>query len=474
MHLFERRIFFSVLGVILSFIPIIFATFFALHKIIEEQKNLMTVNATQVFEAEKLLYINSTLMSIMPAYVLSGDPTLLTSFDHQFQSFNSVRTELSASEAGPEFQEILQKIQSLSEQIKDLTGPGITLRKNGAPISQVNDYFVQNTKPLSNELQELLKQLSTMESQELSTAEHHFLQTVDWVVGFLLLFLCMTLALVFFIGRLVVKTLNQKKAYDESQITLLKREQELSQARKDAVEVVAHDLKNPIGTVKMSIEMMLDEITTAESALDLRTGLEIAYRSVESMERLTKDLLDHAKIEAGHLVLEKKDCDLTQLVKDLVLRFTPLAKNKNILLLSEIDENAFMVHCDYGRIEQVLLNLLGNALKFTPEKGQIKITLSNKESDVFIAVEDTGPGIEKDQLEKIFSRFWQAKETAKLGNGLGLFIAKSIVEAHGGQIWAESVKGQGSKFFVLLPEVFADKALYPKDNSASRDHEASV
>lgn len=453
MHLYERRIYLGLIGVILSFVPILFFAFFSLDRVIRAQRDLVAVNSEQLFTVEKLLYIDTTLAAVMPIYILTGDNELISGFNQRYEEFDQVLEQLSQAQETNEFQPEIERIRELSLELRRLARPGIALRKKGTSAAEVHAYFSKNTVQLSRELRELLKVLSREESKQLEEAKGHFSQTVNWVIGLLMLFSGLTLGLIFFIGRLVVKTLNQKRDYDEAQRKLLEHERRISQARKEVVEVVAHDLKNPLGSVKMSVELALQEVTGQSPSPLLREGLEIAHRSTNAMEGLIKDLLDHAKIESGHFVLEKSTCDMRRLCAELIKRYELLAKQKNIELKAHLPSETCAVMCDVGRIEQVISNLLGNALKFTSSGDKVSLSLYLQKKDARIVVEDSGIGIDKSQQKYIFDRFWQAKETASLGNGLGLSIAKTIIEAHDGQIGVESSKGSGSRFYFTIPRL---------------------
>ncbi|MFA5584209.1 MAG: ATP-binding protein, partial [Bacteriovoracaceae bacterium] len=129
----------------------------------------------------------------------------------------------------------------------------------------------------------------------------------------------------------------------------------------------------------------------------------------------------------------------------------PLAEEKKIALTYEFENQPGLIKCDHQRILQVLSNLLGNAIKFTPEGKDIKLRVQTLKEFVQFIIEDSGPGLSREQIPQVFDRYWQARSTSKLGAGLGLSIAKGIVEAHGGKIWVESEEGQGAKFFFTLP-----------------------
>jgi signal transduction histidine kinase len=182
-----------------------------------------------------------------------------------------------------------------------------------------------------------------------------------------------------------------------------------------------------------------------------RVQLDAIQRAADNMNRLVQDLLDTSSIEAGRLSLELRSVEVVALIGDALRLLQPLATGKRLLLTSEVPDELPPVCADPARIQQVFANLIGNAVKFSPAGGHVGVSSKHLGNTVVFSVADDGPGIGNEELAHLFERFWQARRTARLGNGLGLFIAKSIVEAHGGRIWVESTLGQGSEFFFSLP-----------------------
>jgi signal transduction histidine kinase len=174
-------------------------------------------------------------------------------------------------------------------------------------------------------------------------------------------------------------------------------------------------------------------------------------RSVKQMQSLIADLLDFAKIQTGTFSVEKFDENPEAIILQVTEDVRALAEAKRQRLEVDIAPSLPAVSCDAARMEQVLSNLLGNAIKFTPEGGVVRVVAKESTDGVLISISDTGPGIPAEQLERVFDRYWQAHETKRLGNGLGLSIAKGIVEAHGARIWAESQPGKGSCFSLTIP-----------------------
>jgi signal transduction histidine kinase len=169
------------------------------------------------------------------------------------------------------------------------------------------------------------------------------------------------------------------------------------------------------------------------------------------MNRLIEDLLDTVQLESGKLRLALEDIDVSALFRQTEEVFRPLAIRSHISLVAEPPAEGMRVRADPIRITQALGNLLGNALKFTPEGGEVRFCASSGDGQVVIEVTDTGPGIPPEQAAHLFEHFWQARRNDKRGVGLGLTIAKGIVEAHGGRIWCTSTPGAGSTFSIALP-----------------------
>ncbi len=223
-----------------------------------------------------------------------------------------------------------------------------------------------------------------------------------------------------------------------------------TQARDDMLGVVAHDLRNPLNTITMGSSLAL-EIITAYPGEPGRRQLEIIQRSADHMNRLIQDLLDASRVQAGQLALEVAPVRPQTIVEEAFEMLQPLANHAGIQLQADVPADIGHVLVDRQRVLQVLSNLIGNALKFTSRGGRILLSVQREGNTVRFTVSDNGTGIPQDQLPHIFGRFWQARATDRRGLGLGLSIAKGIIEAHGGEIWAESTEGVGSTFAFKLP-----------------------
>lgn len=229
------------------------------------------------------------------------------------------------------------------------------------------------------------------------------------------------------------------------------RERQAVRARDDVVAVVSHDLKSPLGVIQTQAELL--QSLLAKRAIDTRhiqKGAERIQRAVEGMNRLIHDLLDQAALEDGRLTLRRQPHEVGRLVEEALRFLRPLADGKQVRIATKLEEMA-PIPIDRDRFSQVLANVIGNAIKFTPEGGLVTVQVGRADEAAEVSVQDDGPGIQEQNLPHIFDRYWQATETAPKGSGLGLYIAKGIVKAHGGRIWAESPPGCGAVIRFTLP-----------------------
>jgi PAS domain S-box-containing protein len=220
--------------------------------------------------------------------------------------------------------------------------------------------------------------------------------------------------------------------------------------REDILAIVSHDLRSPLNNIMLGAGAMAG----SSSDHDRARHHDIIARAVQTMDRMIGDLLDFSSIEAGHLFVEQGEHEVQDLLDEALEVLSPPAAARGLRLEVEGSSERRRVLCDQERVLQVLSNIVGNAIKFTPPGGRITLGVEvGAGSSVCFYVRDTGPGIPEKLSRHIFDRYWQAKETAKKGRGLGLYIARGIVEAMGGRIWVDSVLGKGSTFFFTLPVV---------------------
>ena len=232
------------------------------------------------------------------------------------------------------------------------------------------------------------------------------------------------------------------------------REQQAVRARDELVAVVSHDLRNPMTVISMLCGMMQKAFSSdgPHTSRRISSAIDTMQQAAGRMNVLLEDLLDTSKIEAGRYVVKPVALDVSQMFEEAYSLLAPLAMDKGIDL-SFNAEPGLQINGDPERLFQVLSNLIGNAIKFTPRQGNIGISAMSNGEEIIFSVRDSGEGIAPEQLPHVFDRYWTQAENNPTGTGLGLYITQGIVQAHGGKIVAESELGRGSEFRFTVPRM---------------------
>ncbi len=221
--------------------------------------------------------------------------------------------------------------------------------------------------------------------------------------------------------------------------------------RDDFLGMVSHDLRNLLSGILYSAELMGKQAGSTAEAAQTLTNIDRIRRYSARMNRLIGDLLDVASIDAGKLAVAATQGDPAPVIAEALELFRAAATTKGVSLVSEVPRGSLQAHFDPDRLGQVLANLISNSVKFTPAGGHVRVTAEPIGDHLQFAVTDSGTGIPAHLLERIFERFWQVREHDSRGMGLGLYISRCIVLAHGGRIWAESKLAEYSTIYFTLP-----------------------
>ncbi|MFL1388909.1 ATP-binding protein [Pseudomonas tritici] len=232
------------------------------------------------------------------------------------------------------------------------------------------------------------------------------------------------------------------------------REQQAVRARDELVAVVSHDLRNPMTVISMLCGMMQKTFSSEgpHTSRRISSAFDTMQQAAARMNVLLEDLLDTSKIEAGRYVVKLVVLDVSQMFEEAYALLAPLAMEKGIDL-SFNAESGLLINGDPERLFQVLSNLIGNAIKFTPRQGSIDVSAMSTDEDIVFSVRDSGEGIAPEHLPHVFDRYWTQADNNPTGSGLGLYITQGIVKAHGGKIVAESELGRGSEFRFTVPKL---------------------
>jgi PAS domain S-box-containing protein len=232
---------------------------------------------------------------------------------------------------------------------------------------------------------------------------------------------------------------------------LYREAREATRAREELLAVVSHDLRAPLGAVQLAAGLV-GKLVPPGASPELRKAADIVNRASARAVRLTDDLVEHARLERGRLPLRRAAHCAATLAREAADEVQPLAREKGVAVLADVDGEPGVVHADRERLHQVIQNLVGNALAVVPRGGEVRIRARRAGREVHFEVADDGPGIPPEDLPRVFDRFWRARGAPYEGSGLGLAIARGLVEAHGGRIDVESRLGEGTRFRFTIPD----------------------
>ncbi|MFC1667489.1 ATP-binding protein [Candidatus Omnitrophota bacterium] len=226
--------------------------------------------------------------------------------------------------------------------------------------------------------------------------------------------------------------------------------QRLDRMKSDFVANVVHEIRTPLTVIKGNLDN-IDKGFAGEVQPKQKEILSNLFRTVDRLKRLVSDLLDLSKIESGKMQLNKEDLDIVELAEDVMKGFDKLATDKNIEMKREFLKSAVTINADRDKLTQVFVNLIGNAVKFT-DKGSITVRIIELQDEVQAEIQDSGSGMDKEKIDKIFDKFVRILAEKKEGTGLGLPIAKDIIELHKGRIRVKSAFDKGSTFIFNIPK----------------------
>lgn len=352
-------------------------------------------------------------------------------------------------------QEILKTQEMQQDRLSTLIesmGSGLMLIDNRGYISLINKAYIETFDVNAEEY--LYKQYyDVIEHKEITVLIEEIFMTERKVKRQLLLPIGIVRRYFEVAGSPIIGTQNEWKGVllVFHEITELKK---LEQMRKDFVANVSHELKTPITSIKGFSETLLDGAMKDEETLE--AFIKIILNESDRLQTLIEDLLDLSRIEQQGFYLNIEELDIVTLLGEIITLLRGKAEEKNILLHIAPISAHLIIKGDYSRLKQVFINLLSNAITYTPAGGYVEIDIKDHDEKVYIQIKDTGIGIEMEEIPRIFERFYRvdkARSRNSGGTGLGLAIVKHIVEAHKGSISVTSVKGKGTTFTITLEKV---------------------
>jgi signal transduction histidine kinase len=449
----ERKAFFGLVLILISGVLSGWYTIVSTREANRENNRVMDLHGRALINAEQLRYYFQLKTSQGRAYLHSGDQAMflpeINRARAQFKrTLQALRDQVIPSNDPqhptlpimPAKARLLDRIEALESTVGERMQAAYRMREQQTPNARLLAYLRENVMPLRIRLESSLDELVHFENYHLDGARRVSDRTEKRIQTTLMLVEISLTVLVLGLGGFILRIIREgNRLHEETKRAVRSREEVLA--------VVSHDLKNPLSSIDLCAQLLLREDSTG---LARKSG-ETIRKSVSTMMALIQNLLDQAQLESGKMIFETGDHCASELLADARDMFEPLAVRKSLRLEIAPCDPGLAFRGDRARTAQVLSNLIGNAIKFTPEGGRVSLEAGADGRAVAFTVRDTGVGISPDRLSHVFDRFWQARETARLGSGLGLAIVKGLVEAQGGSISVASQAGRGSAFSFRLP-----------------------
>jgi two-component system, NtrC family, sensor histidine kinase GlrK len=433
-------------------------------------------------------------------YLAVRDPDFLNSFQVEAGEFDRAVRDLRMQELSAEGRRLIGEVFTHHEQYVSLAG-----QKTGRRARRSSEYEIRRDALIDQMTSSLQAYISWHENQisrVLEDSQIRAQQAETITPQLILVALCLGLGLAGLVSYSILRPIRRLQAHIrqigygnfgtpveikgprdlrdlvEAVSWMRAKLQELDQMKSDFLSHVTHELRNPLTSIHTGTQLLLEEVTgplTPEQQEILRMMIENSRRLID----MISTLLDLSKMDAGMMAYRLVSTDMNEVIELSLDKVRLTAEGKQIRLVLESQHKPFLVPADRTRIEQVVDNLLSNAVKYSPQQGvvRVKLTTDRHRSLARIEVSDAGPGIPADSLPRIFDRFYQGPIVAQgvAGTGLGLALAKKVVEGHGGRIWAESALGKGTTVQFVLPLQASCETASPSEQvSMEQSHEQAL
>lgn len=422
--------------------------FFAVQRLAQlssEQVAALRGREYEITVAERLRWTGEVIVSAGRGYLLTADPGLLTRLRLSEDAFNETLQVLKRQTLGALETARVQAVEKAALAFLDRQRVLVGDRFIDEDSTMLARRFERELRPLQVRLGTALDELVDERERSLDSFYRKGDAARDRagysLYAFLGLLSLLAGGMTWYLARVIGGSFRMEEAaYQEARKAVA--------ARDELMGVVAHDLRNPLTTIAMKA-----------SVLQRQDDPETVRRQAQSIERvagrmgqLISSMLDAATLESGHLIVSPRPYEVDVLLRDAVEAFESIASPREVALERSVAlPEGIRCQADADRVLQVFSNLLGNALKFTPNRGTVGLAVELQDEAVHFAVSDAGPGIAPELQPFLFDRYWKHEATGQKGTGLGLFIVRGIVQGHGGRLWVESTPGQGATFHFTLP-----------------------
>jgi signal transduction histidine kinase len=397
----------------------------------------------EITRVERLRWLATVIVASGRGYLLAGEPALFAQVQDSRVEFNRSLDGIRTEDLSQEGRALAHDAEGAARRFVGTQQGLIDARQASTDPAGLAARFETELLPSSRELDKSLTRLVKYKQRVMrnhyAEAKEARGQLAQRLYGLLAVLVLASMGVAWrFSRRLGVAFGREQDAVRAARKAIA--------ARDELMGIVAHDLRNPLSAITMRAALMHKSADSDLTRQQAKSIEKVAMR----MEYLIQTMLDVTTLEAGKFTVNVARCAVAELLRDTADMFGALAASKQVRFEHTAKEPGLWLLVDRERVLQVLSNVIGNALKFTPQGGQVTLSVEREGAMARFGVLDTGPGIAPDNLPRVFERFW-TRTPGKKGTGLGLFIANGIVEAHGGRIWVESELGRGTRFFFTLP-----------------------
>lgn len=393
--------------------------------------------------AERMRWQSTLQVAAARAFIITADPVFRRREQEASDALQLIQRDLQRSEEDARANKLLTDVSRAAAAYDRAQSDLFAMRAAFSESSQIIRKFERELLPLRRSVDAAIDRYLSRQHALLFSAysaiENKQARTQGVAIATIVLAGVLAGGLVSFMSRALARMYHRERA-------ALERAEAAVGARDEMLGIVAHDLRTPLSAITMRAALLGE----ARDAEGVRRHAGFIESVATRMEHLIATLLDVASMDAGKLSIARAHTPVEPVMRDTVSMFAP-AVRESIAIECSVREAGLAFDGDRERVLEVLSNLVGNAVKFTPKAGTIRLAADREGDFILFSISDTGPGIEPEHLPHVFDRFWKQDGPTSKGTGLGLFISKSIIEAHGGRIWAESRLGAGATFQFTLP-----------------------
>lgn len=409
------------------------------------------VDPGALIEVERLRALAQAQVNDSRAFFLLGSKALFDRQKSEKQAFTEGLAAFEKKYSLPKMDEIVQKIQTLQTQETEFFEQAVGFREKQTESKIVGQFYQSKVNPILTQVNENFDQIVALHNAELANTKNRAKEAGEEAqslipsgMRWLTLALC---ALFAGISLLVLKMVWSRQSYLRERLRLVDEAKKGVLGRDEVVAAVTHDLKDSLNEISETAE----SLKKTREPQEITDKAELIKTTVVEIEGLIADIYDQKKSDLGNLTLRLEQMAVAEILDDAQTMLAPVAKKRDVGLQMDSVNESVLAFVDRERVMRVLVNLIGNAIKYSRKHTKVLVKVKSDAQFVNISIADTGPGIPGSQIPTLFDNFWQARRTADQGAGVGLAVVKTIIEAHGGSVKVDSNPGQGSTFTFSLP-----------------------